>query len=168
VPLITVAAWSKDQASGQQRQQRLAGGRRFGAEHALPVRECPTEALQCLGCIEHRPVCDALGRGPLGADQPILKRILRASGALHSGALERLVHPSPRWSRSERQNFDRENLEDMRVMVCVGPQLLEHLARDLTELAGIIGAADAPVKNRTPPTAEALDWLRRQLDGLEP
>jgi hypothetical protein len=100
--------------------------------------------------------------------QPILERITRASNALACGAVEGRVLPSSKWSRSEREKFDREKLEGLRVVARAGMDLLGLLAVDLAALAAIVGAPGAPAdwQRQTPETAEALEWLRRQLDGL--
>ena len=83
---------------------------------------------------------------------------------MHLRALERLAS-APKFNPKAS---DRENFDDLKVMVTVGPQLLDHIARDLAALAALIGGPGAPEdrEEQAPPTAEALDWLRRQLDGL--
>jgi hypothetical protein len=101
--------------------------------------------------------------------QPILERIMKATGALDGAIIEGRVWPHPRWSWAQREKFDRTKLEGLRVVVAAAPQVLDQIARDLAALAAIIGAPGAPPyrEQRSPEaTTEALDWLRRQLDGL--
>jgi hypothetical protein len=92
--------------------------------------------------------------------QPILERIRRAAVALHLGALERLASSS-----DSSDSSDRENFGELQVMLTVGSQLVDHIARDLAALAVVIGDPVAPVP--APPAANviAFDPAQRRKGG---
>jgi hypothetical protein len=62
-----------------------------------------------------------------------------------------------------------QRVEIIRRLVAAATRLLHESATDVADLAALVGDPTAPAyRERHAPkaAAEALDWLRRQLDGL--